>query len=73
MHQHRYRTGEVPSYSLKRRPSDPVFGARPLKRVIQQRIENPVSKLIVKGRFGPKGVAPVDVHEGEFSFGRVVH
>ena len=40
---------------------DPVFGARPLKRAIQQRIENPVSKLILEGRFGPKDVIPVDV------------
>ena len=52
---------------------DPVFGARPLKRAIQQRIENPVSKLILQGRFGPKDVIPVDVEGGEFSFGRVVH
>jgi ATP-dependent Clp protease ATP-binding subunit ClpB len=52
---------------------DPVFGARPLKRAIQQRIENPVSKLILQGRFGPKDVVPVDVKKGEFSFERVVH
>ncbi|MBX3644335.1 MAG: ATP-dependent chaperone ClpB [Rubrivivax sp.] len=52
---------------------DPVFGARPLKRAIQQRIENPVSKLILEGRFGPKDVIPVNVVDGEFSFGRVVH
>ncbi len=52
---------------------DPVFGARPLKRAIQQRIENPVSKLILEGRFGPKDVIPVDVEGGEFRFGRVVH
>ena len=52
---------------------DPVFGARPLKRAIQQRIENPVSKLILQGRFGPKDVIPVDVENGEFSFERVVH
>jgi ATP-dependent Clp protease ATP-binding subunit ClpA len=52
---------------------DPVFGARPLKRAIQQRIENPVSKLILQGRFGPKDVIPVDVEGGEFSFARVVH
>ncbi len=52
---------------------DPVFGARPLKRAIQQRIENPVSKLILQGRFGPKDVIPVDVEEGEFVFSRVVH
>jgi ATP-dependent Clp protease ATP-binding subunit ClpB len=52
---------------------DPVFGARPLKRAIQQRIENPVAKLILEGRFGPKDVVPVDVEGGEFRFGRVVH
>ncbi|MBL8359168.1 MAG: ATP-dependent chaperone ClpB [Rubrivivax sp.] len=52
---------------------DPVFGARPLKRAIQQRIENPVSKLILQGRFGPKDVIPVNVKGGEFSFERVVH
>ena len=52
---------------------DPVFGARPLKRAIQQRIENPVSKLILQGKFGPKDVIPVDVDGGEFSFSRVVH
>ena len=52
---------------------DPVFGARPLKRAIQQRIENPLSKLILQGRFGSKDVIPVDVADGEFQFGRVVH
>jgi len=52
---------------------DPVFGARPLKRAIQQRIENPVAKLILQGRFGPKDVVPVDVRDGQFGFGRVVH
>jgi len=52
---------------------DPVFGARPLKRAIQQRIENPVAKLILQGRFGPKDVVPVDVRDGVFEFGRTVH
>src|SRR5450830_1202937 len=52
---------------------DPVFGARPLKRAIQQRIENPLSKLLLEGRFPPKSVIPVDVDPirapGVFSFG----
>ncbi len=52
---------------------DPVFGARPLKRAIQQQIENPVAKLILEGRFGPKDVIPVDVVDGQFVFERVVH
>jgi len=52
---------------------DPVFGARPLKRAIQREIENPVSKLILEGRFGPKDVIPVDFAGGRFAFERVVH
>jgi ATP-dependent Clp protease ATP-binding subunit ClpB len=52
---------------------DPVFGARPLKRAIQQEIENPVARLILEGRFGPKDVIPVDVADGKFTFGRTVH
>jgi ATP-dependent Clp protease ATP-binding subunit ClpB len=52
---------------------DPVFGARPLKRAIQQRIENPVSKLILAGRFGPKDVIPVTLKGETLAFDRVVH
>ena len=52
---------------------DPVFGARPLKRAIQQRIENPVARLILQGRFGPKDVIPVDLSDEGFVFERVVH
>jgi ATP-dependent Clp protease ATP-binding subunit ClpB len=53
---------------------DPVFGARPLKRAIQQYIENPVAKLILEGKFGPKDIVPVDVDkDGSFLFDRVVH
>ncbi|GAB3628531.1 Chaperone protein ClpB [Pandoraea terrae] len=47
---------------------DPVFGARPLKRAIQQEIENPVAKLILSGKFGPKDTVPVDWREGRFTF-----
>jgi ATP-dependent Clp protease ATP-binding subunit ClpB len=53
---------------------DPVFGARPLKRAIQQRIENPLSRLILEGRFPPKSVIPVEVdpvrEPGVFHFGQ---
>jgi ATP-dependent Clp protease ATP-binding subunit ClpB len=52
---------------------DPVFGARPLKRAIQQRIENPLSKLLLEGAYPPKSVIPVDVdpvrNPGVFEFG----
>jgi ATP-dependent Clp protease ATP-binding subunit ClpB len=40
---------------------DPVFGARPLKRAIQQRLENPLSKLLLEGRFPPKSTVQVSV------------
>ncbi|WP_341914613.1 ATP-dependent chaperone ClpB [Polaromonas sp. YR568] len=56
---------------------DPVFGARPLKRAIQQRIENPLSKLLLEGRFLPKSTIPVDVdpvrEPGVFKFDRATH
>ena len=47
---------------------DPVYGARPLKRAIQQQIENPLSKLLLQGRFGPKETIVVDVDHGELNF-----
>jgi ATP-dependent Clp protease ATP-binding subunit ClpB len=52
---------------------DPLYGARPLKRAIQQEIENPVARLVLEGRFGPKDVIPVDVKSGKFVFDRIVH
>jgi ATP-dependent Clp protease ATP-binding subunit ClpB len=54
---------------------DPVFGARPLKRAIQQRIENPLSRQILEGRFAPKSTIGVDVDPiqapGQFQFALV--
>ena len=51
---------------------DPVYGARPLKRAIQQRLENPLSKLLLEGRFVPKDTIHVGVNPirnpGQFSF-----
>ncbi|MGE5651222.1 MAG: ATP-dependent chaperone ClpB [Bacillota bacterium] len=47
---------------------DPVYGARPLKRAIQQEIENPLSKMILNGRFGPKDTISVEARNGELAF-----
>jgi ATP-dependent Clp protease ATP-binding subunit ClpB len=47
---------------------DPVYGARPLKRAIQQQIENPLSKLILEGKFGPKDTILVTVRNGQIVF-----
>ena len=47
---------------------DPVFGARPLKRAIQQSIENPLAQEILAGKFGPKDVIVVDVAADRLAF-----
>ena len=47
---------------------DPVYGARPLKRAIQQQIENPLAKAILEGRFAPKDVIVVDYRGGKMVF-----
>lgn len=47
---------------------DPVFGARPLKRAIQQKVENPLSKLILEGKYGEKDVILVDEKDGQLVF-----
>ncbi|WP_459614695.1 ATP-dependent chaperone ClpB [Bordetella sp. 2513F-2] len=57
---------------LARAGFDPVFGARPLKRAIQQQVENPVARLILEGRFGPRDVVPVDWQDGKFVFTRTL-
>ena len=48
---------------------DPVYGARPLKRTIQQVLENPLAQLLLKGEFMAGQVIEVDVNgEGELVF-----
>ena len=51
---------------------DPVYGARPLKRAIQQRIEHPLSKQLLEGKFAPKDKITVSVDPilapGDFKF-----
>ena len=47
---------------------DPVYGARPLKRAIQQQIENPLAQKILSGDFSSGETVNIDVENGEFSF-----
>ncbi len=49
---------------------DPAYGARPLKRVIQQRVENPLASKILAGEFGPGDTVRVGVADGRFVFER---
>jgi ATP-dependent Clp protease ATP-binding subunit ClpB len=50
---------------------DPAFGARPLKRVIQQRIQNPLAVEILKREFTEGSKVKVDFRRGEFTFERI--
>ncbi|MBT8093585.1 MAG: ATP-dependent chaperone ClpB [Gammaproteobacteria bacterium] len=47
---------------------DPVYGARPLKRAIQQQVENPLAQEILQGRFNPGDVIEVGVDEDRLEF-----
>ncbi|WDE06581.1 ATP-dependent chaperone ClpB [Thalassomonas viridans] len=47
---------------------DPVYGARPLKRAIQQYIENPLAQKILGGQFSKGAVIKLDVVDGELQF-----
>ncbi len=47
---------------------DPVYGARPLKRALQQYLENPLAQKILDGTFGPSDTILVDVADGELTF-----
>jgi ATP-dependent Clp protease ATP-binding subunit ClpB len=50
---------------------DSVYGARPLKRVIQQRLENPLAQAILAGRFVPGDAIEAQWHDAEVRFRRV--
>ncbi|MGI1671922.1 MAG: ATP-dependent chaperone ClpB [Neptuniibacter sp.] len=47
---------------------EPIYGARPLKRAIQQWIENPLAHEILAGKYAPGTEIAVDVEQGEFVF-----
>jgi ATP-dependent Clp protease ATP-binding subunit ClpB len=49
---------------------DPVYGARPLKRAIQQRIENPLAKEILGGRYAPGDTIKVGASGSEVTFAK---
>ena len=50
---------------------DPVYGARPLKRAIQQRLENPLAEAILRGDFAPGQGVSVSVVDGVLQFANV--
>jgi ATP-dependent Clp protease ATP-binding subunit ClpB len=50
---------------------DPVYGARPLKRAIQQYLENPLAQMILRGDYMPGDAINVTVKNGQMEFGSV--
>jgi ATP-dependent Clp protease ATP-binding subunit ClpB len=50
---------------------DPVFGARPLKRAIQQQLENPLAKAILEGKFAAKDTIRVACESGIMRFSKI--
>ena len=50
---------------------DPTYGARPLKRVIQKRLVDPLALAILEGRFGEGDNVKVGAADGELGFERV--
>ncbi len=57
--------------AIAREGYDPTYGARPLKRVIQQQIQNPLASEILKGRFGEGVTVRLGFRDGEFTFERL--
>ncbi len=50
---------------------DPTYGARPLKRVIQRRLQDPIAMAILEGRFTEGDSVEVDAKDGQITIGRV--
>ncbi len=59
---------EAAKFQLAEEGFDPVYGARPLKRVIQRRLQNPLALALLQGRFREGETVAVDFRDGEFVF-----
>jgi len=53
---------------IANRGYDPTYGARPLKRVIQQQIQNPLASELLKGEFAEGSTVRIDFDGEEFTF-----
>jgi ATP-dependent Clp protease ATP-binding subunit ClpC len=61
---------EAAKEELVKEGYDPVYGARPLRRTIERRVANPLSRRILAGEFPEGETAFVDYVDGEFTFGK---
>jgi ATP-dependent Clp protease ATP-binding subunit ClpB len=64
----RFEIGESALLLLGNLGFDPVYGARPLKRAIQQQLENPLAQKILSGEFGPGDAVQVEADGGALVF-----
>jgi ATP-dependent Clp protease ATP-binding subunit ClpB len=55
---------------LASRGYDPVYGARPLKRVIQRDLQNPIAMAVLEGQYGEGNTIVVDARDGALTFDR---
>jgi ATP-dependent Clp protease ATP-binding subunit ClpB len=55
---------------LAERGYDPVYGARPLKRAIQQLVQDPLALALLRGDFGESDTVVADVRDGQIVFHR---
>ena len=63
-----FQVSEAAKAELVKEGFDRVYGARPLRRTIQRRIENPLAREVLAGTFADGDVAQVDFTDGEFRF-----
>jgi len=61
---------EAAKAKLVKEGFDPVFGARPLRRVVTRQVENPLSKRILEGEFGDGDTVVMDIGEEGYTFAR---
>ena len=61
---------EALSQALASEGYDPAFGARPLKRTLQRRVQNPLAVRVLEGAFRAGDEIRVDYRDGEFVFSK---
>ena len=62
------RVSEAARNQIAAEGYDPVFGARPVQRVIQQSIQNPLATEVLRGDFPEGSTVEIDYRDGEFTF-----
>ena len=65
-----FAISEIAKSELVREGYDPNFGARPLRRIIERRIENPLAKRVLSGEFSEGDQINVDYLDDNFTFTR---